>query len=143
MLRDDTQPDRPGWQQAFLPGAPGGSSGTDGLGAGLSCRDLQSAGYGAVEAVAYWLREGMPARMDADGNGIPCETVYDMGEFMALAGDLSQDLLCRDVFEAGGDTATAVAYWLREGRPDRMDADGNGIPCETVYDMDPFLWFDR
>jgi hypothetical protein len=26
-----------------------------------------------------------------------------------------------------------VAYWYDEGLPDRMDADGNGIPCETVY----------
>ena len=29
--------------------------------------------------------------------------------------------------------AEAVFYWLSEGRPDRMDADGNGRPCETVY----------
>jgi hypothetical protein len=27
----------------------------------------------------------------------------------------------------------AVYYWLTEGRPARMDADGNGRPCETVY----------
>jgi hypothetical protein len=27
----------------------------------------------------------------------------------------------------------AVAYWTREGSPDRMDADHNAIPCETVY----------
>jgi hypothetical protein len=27
----------------------------------------------------------------------------------------------------------AVFYWLTEGRPDRMDADSNGVPCETVY----------
>ena len=28
----------------------------------------------------------------------------------------------------------AVWYWYAEGRPDRMDADLDGIPCETVYD---------
>jgi hypothetical protein len=26
-------------------------------------------------AVLYWFMEGMPARMDADRNGVPCETL--------------------------------------------------------------------
>lgn len=26
-----------------------------------------------------------------------------------------------------------MAYWLREGIPDRMDIDLDGIPCQTVY----------
>lgn len=56
-------------------------------------------------------------------------------------------LLCRDLLEPppgfGSDRwqpeldhlsyGLAVWYWVAEGRPDRMDADGNGIPCETVY----------
>ncbi len=29
--------------------------------------------------------------------------------------------------------AEAVRYWWYYGMPDRMDADKNGIPCETVY----------
>jgi hypothetical protein len=29
-----------------------------------------------------------------------------------------------------------VYYWLTEGRPDRMDADHDGVPCETVYPAD-------
>ncbi len=28
----------------------------------------------------------------------------------------------------------ALAYWLLEGEPDRMDIDGNGIPCELLFD---------
>ncbi|MGB8360801.1 MAG: hypothetical protein WCE80_05330 [Acidimicrobiia bacterium] len=28
----------------------------------------------------------------------------------------------------------SLVYWSLEGRPDRMDADHDGIPCETVYD---------
>lgn len=28
----------------------------------------------------------------------------------------------------------AVAYWFLEGEPDRMDIDGNGIPCELLFD---------
>jgi hypothetical protein len=29
-----------------------------------------------------------------------------------------------------------VAYWFLEGAPDRMDVDGNGIPCETLFPAD-------
>jgi hypothetical protein len=47
--------------------------------------------------------------------------------------DLPSGLLCRDVAAAGFEYDRAVEYWLSEGRPDRMDADRNGIPCETVY----------
>jgi hypothetical protein len=46
------------------------------LSAGLFCRDLKSMGYSASEASEYWYWYGQPANMDADGNGIPCETVY-------------------------------------------------------------------
>jgi hypothetical protein len=34
----------------------------------------------------------------------------------------------------------ALAYWFLEGRPDRMDADRNGIPCETVFPADVVQW---
>lgn len=53
-------------------------------------------------------------------------------------------LYCRDLLKPPSDGmehpeeyhlsyGLAVWYWLKEGRPDRMDADGNGVPCETVY----------
>ena len=54
---------------------------------GLFCRDLLGRGYGYSEAVAYWTREGQPDRMDADRNGIPCETVYERAEVLAFWGD--------------------------------------------------------
>jgi hypothetical protein len=44
--------------------------------AGLFCRDLVARGYPYRDALAYWNANGRPARMDADGNGVPCETVY-------------------------------------------------------------------
>jgi hypothetical protein len=47
--------------------------------------------------------------------------------------DLELGLFCRDLRPLGYSYAGAVQYWLGEGRPDRMDADRNGIPCETVY----------
>ena len=47
--------------------------------------------------------------------------------------DLGGGLLCRDLKSRGYNYAEAVAYWASEGRPDRMDEDRNGYPCETVY----------
>ncbi len=47
-------------------------------------------------------------------------------------------LFCRDLFEPEGPFfayPAAVTYWFWEGRPDRMDADRDGIPCETVYPL--------
>jgi hypothetical protein len=54
---------------------------------GLYCRDLRygwpptagrglGADAGFLWSVVYWNLEGQPERMDADGNGIPCETLY-------------------------------------------------------------------
>jgi hypothetical protein len=58
-------------------------------------------------------------------------------------------MFCRDLIasdQAGWFGASAgtpefgffvsLLYWSLEGRPDRMDADGDGIPCETVFDAD-------
>lgn len=46
------------------------------LGAGLFCRDLNAQGYSYAAAVDYWRAHGQPNQMDADANGVPCETVY-------------------------------------------------------------------
>lgn len=46
------------------------------LQSGHSCQQLKTRGYGYSDAVAYWERWAGPPRMDADKNGIPCESVY-------------------------------------------------------------------
>jgi len=46
------------------------------LPSGLYCRDLKAMGYSYSQATSYWYYHGRPAMMDADLNGIPCETVY-------------------------------------------------------------------
>ena len=147
MLDAGEAPDRPAWQlPIFAGGAP---PPVVGLAGGLFCRDLDAAGYGFEQALAYWVREGRPSRMDADGNGIPCETVYSAGEVqsvMDLVGGYAPNLLCRGLADRGAGFGEAVSYWVQEGAPERMDADGNGIPCETVYDageIADFIWFDR
>jgi len=127
--------------------APAGGDGIE-LAPGLLCRDLADMGFGYYEAVGYWIREGHPDRMDADLNGLPCETVFSQAEvdgFYASVLLESDGLFCRDFFDFGSFYNEAVAYWILWGLPDRMDADLNGIPCETVYpyeEYDPFLYFE-
>ncbi|TWD80452.1 hypothetical protein FB561_1528 [Kribbella amoyensis] len=108
---------------------------------GLYCKDLQVGGYGYAAAVNYWRLHGQSNRMDADRNGIPCETVYPRSEVGAYwngreptaASGVPAGLFCRDLLDRGAPYGEAVAYWWSFGMPGRMDADGNGIPCETVY----------
>jgi hypothetical protein len=113
------------------------------LPAGLFCRDLKTKGYSYVAAIDYWRLHGQPNQMDADRNGIPCETVYprgDIGQYwngreVVGAAPLATGLLCRDLANRGATYAQAVAYWWYYNMPLRMDADQNGIPCETVYSV--------
>ena len=44
---------------------------------GLRCAELQNLGLGPKQAVDYWVLWGAPDLMDADLNGVPCETVWD------------------------------------------------------------------
>ena len=220
------------------------------LESGLFCCDLSALGYDYESAVAYWTSEGRPERMDADRNGIPCQTVYEPAEVMAYWGDplptttaaptvtltrlgsyvanqwqraggysiewecqldhgdilaagsvatcrptetgegeypvltalilndtgkvavaqsglprleLAPEIiidtfgtgkLCRDVLDPDNGLPAfipdsdlhyfgAVLYWFMEDRPDRMDADTNGIPCETLVDSDTVARFWR
>jgi hypothetical protein len=137
MLDAATNPPRPQWQEIFLAGEPPAPRNRTGLEAGLFCRDLADMGYWFGTAARYWLAEGAPDRMDADRNGIPCETVFpeDYESFLNAAIGLPGGQLCADLDLADDvyEYEIAVAYWMLEGAPDRMDADGNGIPCETVF----------
>lgn len=111
------------------------------LPAGLFCRDLHAGGYSYTAAVDYWRAHGQPNQMDADRNGVPCETVYPPGDVGAYWGGrsvpaaqgLPGGLFCRDLYARGVSYSEAVAYWWSWNLPDRMDVDLNGIPCETVY----------
>ncbi len=152
LLDSGQAPDRPAWQAAFLSSAVDGGSGV-GLPAprgtlhyfesGLFCRDIAANGYGFDDALRYWWWDGSPERMDADGNGVPCETVYAAVEVANFYDDyavtdttfagVARGAFCRDLDAEGLDYLGAFMYWLWDGSPERMDADRNGIPCETVY----------
>jgi hypothetical protein len=50
---------------------------------GLRCAELQAMGLGPKQAVDYWFLWDGPALMDADADGIPCETVWpDIAQYM-------------------------------------------------------------
>jgi hypothetical protein len=140
MLDAANNPPRPGWQQIFLAGKPPAPRNTTGLKSGLFCRDLADMGYGAYEAIPYWLAEGAPDRMDADQNGVPCETIFreDIEHFLNAAIGEPTGQSCADLGlpDDRSGYERAVAYWMLEGAPDRMDADRNGVPCETVFSTD-------
>jgi hypothetical protein len=52
---------------------------------GLRCAELKALGLGPKQAVDYWFASGAPALMDADLNGIPCETVWtDVARYIPL-----------------------------------------------------------
>jgi hypothetical protein len=71
---------------------------------GLFCRDLLSddvpGPFGGTRApadslfwsVVYWNLEGQPARMDADGNGIPCESLYDAEVVSSVVSEFTPDV---------------------------------------------------
>lgn len=52
---------------------------------GLRCAELKALGLGPKQAVDYWFASGAPALMDADLNGVPCETVWtDVARYIPL-----------------------------------------------------------
>jgi hypothetical protein len=125
--------------------------------AGLFCRDLAARGYSYSASVTYWQGTGQPTQMDADRDGIPCETVYPVSDVISYWGTTGRDvtpevevggiyglpsgLMCRDLRNRGYDVYEAIAYYLINASPPNMDADGNGIPCETVYPDAMDAWY--
>ena len=75
---------------------------------GLSCEEIAAQEFTYAEAVSYWMRYDMPADLDPDGNGVPCEAFYLPTDVAAVFGGLSalpvrlvSDLPAR-FFEASG-----------------------------------------
>lgn len=109
------------------------------LDSGLFCRDVSALGYGYADAVAYWTREGQPDRMDADMNGIPCETVYDHAAVVAFWGEPLPTT-----------TSTTTDEWYSVAMPDYQvaslpGAGGHyGSGCSPGSDTLPDgVWFGR
>jgi hypothetical protein len=104
----------------------------------MQCRDFVEMDLGYESALGYWFVNGRPDRMDVDGNNIPCdEEAYSV--WLPVVGDgegawFAPGLYCRDiVIDPWTGPDVPFLYWLLEGSPDRMDADRDGIPCETLF----------
>jgi hypothetical protein len=110
--------------------------------AGMLCSELVVAWDRAPFwfVVAYWLAKGEPERMDADRDGVPCETVYpdylirhDL-EDPFLRPDEPSGMSCQEAWWWRPFYPQLLAYYFGEGFPTRMDEDGDGFPCESFYD---------
>lgn len=122
---------------------------------GMRCEDFVEMDLDYEAALGYWFVNGRPGPMDTDGNDIPCdEQAYSV--WLPVVGEeedawLSHGLFCRDiVLDPWTGPQVPFLYWLVEGSPDRMDADRDGIPCETLFPQivlsqfleDPYLLED-
>lgn len=114
---------------------------------GLYCRDIVSDPWVSPRAAfLYWLIEGSPDRMDADHDGIPCETVFPeivlrgfLEDPYLLDDGTPAGLTCEDLRWVRPYYRQSVAYFFAEGSPDRLDPDGNGVPCEGAgYEDEPW-----
>jgi hypothetical protein len=86
---------------------------------GSYCKSMKAAGWSFAEAQAYYLAHGSPAHMDADGNGVPCETVYGKQGGSGSATDPRWGQTCEEI----GHSYTALPG-------DPHDGDQDGIACE-------------
>ncbi len=66
-------------------------------------------------------------RYQAAPHGLYCRDLLDPGR-----PELGTVFSAYSTTPASGYLSSLV-YWSLEGEPDRMDADLNGIPCETLY----------
>ncbi len=90
------------------------------------------------EAQAFFLANGgsesVQRRLDADGNGIPCQSIMGAPNMPTLLELPIQDKDCSD-FDTWSE---AQAFFEEQGGPNsdphRLDRDGDGIPCQSLRD---------
>lgn len=122
-------------------------SGAIPVGAVLACRlvpNTSSAAQLDDAGIVIYVLDGDGRVAWTVGTDVP-SSAAGLAEALAFAGT---DLMCRDLVDPeiasgifGGvgrpfDSAYfwSLAYWSLTGAPDRMDADLDGIPCETVHE---------
>jgi hypothetical protein len=110
---------------------------------GKYCAAMHAAGWSFEKARAYYDDHGQPAHMDADGDGIPCETVY--GEVGGSAPAPEKDCdpsypdACLKVgigdYDCAGGSGNGPNYvegpvTVRGSDPFGLDGNGDGVGCE-------------
>jgi len=106
---------------------------------GLLCKDLNAKGYSYSASVDYWRAHGQPDNMDADKNGIPCETTYSERDVILYWGSTGP------VADGTCPSPSTLLSSLR-ATPQLDDAIGNprvlgeiqcSLPFATAFDTTP------
>lgn len=106
---------------------------------GFLCKDLVGKGYSYPDAVDYWQAQGQPEAMDADKNGIPCETTYSERDVILYWGSTGP------VADGTCPSPSTLLSSLR-ATPQLDDAIGNprvlgeiqcSLPFATAFDTTP------
>jgi hypothetical protein len=114
---------------------------------GVSCEEIATREFSYAEAVSYWMRYDMPADLDPDANGLPCEAFYLTTDVAAVFGGpgalpvrLVSDLPAQ-LFEASGAAVDAgvicpsgTTEFTDEGTPPKQE--GASGRWEDVYTCD-------
>lgn len=139
-LIDTVEAEYQAWWDYYLPEKPGGIVGP----VEIACDHESDVGFGAVllcEATPLEERESWPGPfpivMLVTGDDGSVKYRRDLGTEAAYR-TTGPGKFCRDIISQNWESSSyfdAVAYWFLEGRPDRMDADRDGIPCGTVYSL--------
>ena len=81
----------------------------------------------------WWVGSDAVTHVPAAPGGLLCREYVDTDNFndamtwVGASPPWNDDLLAYQ---------WALAYWFLEDEPDRMDVDGNGVPCELLFDHD-------
>ena len=122
-------------------------SGTINVGDVFACmlRSNTASGFSLEDAgiVIYVLdatgRSAWSAGTDVPGATAGLSNAYAVAPHGLFCRDLLNPEVQAYLFSAYGRPADSgffwsLVYWSLEGEPERMDADRNGIPCETLYE---------
>ena len=96
--------------------------------------------------VVFYVVDDRGTTASIDGTDVPdttaaLRTAYDAAPKGLFCRDLLSAESSAHPFTAAGRPPAAgffwsLVYWSLEGQPERMDADLDGIPCETLHDAD-------
>lgn len=94
--------------------------------------------------VVFYVIDDDGTSYSIEGTDVPDTTatlraLHDEAPAGLFCRDLLDDSVDAGMFSAAGRPPVggffwSLVYWSLEGRPARMDEDGNGVPCESLYD---------
>jgi hypothetical protein len=73
---------------------------------------------------------GRPPLSSERPSGLLCGEYLELPSFASAMANIGEPPWSDDV----NAHQFVLGYWFMESQPSRMDADGNGIPCELLFD---------